>query len=106
MAIPIARMQACGRFHVPGVREPVTGYHVRHALGLLDPRQRATVEGYLRTGCEGKPPPASTLDALREAVLETVRNAKRAVHEGTIRHRVRNVPSRESEVAQAIPVDR
>jgi hypothetical protein len=85
MAIPIARMQGCGRFHVPGVREPVTGYHVRHALGLLDPRQRATVEGYLRTGCEGKPPPASTLDALREAVLETVRNAKRATPEGAAR---------------------
>jgi hypothetical protein len=68
--------------------------------------QRATVEGYLRTGCEGMAPPASTLDALRAAVLDTVRNAKRAVPEGTIRHRVRNVPSRESEVAQAIPVDR
>ena len=44
MPIPIAQMQACGRFHVPGVREPVTGYHVRSALGLLDPMQRATVE--------------------------------------------------------------
>lgn len=85
MAIPIARMQACGHFHVPGVREPVTGYHVRSALGLLDPMQRASVEGYLRTGCEGKPPPASTLEALRDAVLETVRNAKRVVPEGTTR---------------------
>ena len=40
MAIPICRMQACGRFHVPRVREPVTGYLVRHALGLLDPMLR------------------------------------------------------------------
>jgi hypothetical protein len=85
MAIPIARMQACGQFHVPGIREPVTGYHVRSALGLLDPMQRATLEGYLRTGCEGKPPPASTLEALRDAVLETVRNANRATPEGAAR---------------------
>jgi hypothetical protein len=47
--------------------------------------QRATVEGYLRTGCEGKPPPASTLEALRDAVLETVRNANRATPEGAAR---------------------
>ena len=85
MAIPIAQMQACGKFHVPGVRESVTGYHVRNALSLLDPIQRVTVEGYLRTGCEGKPPPASTLEALRDAILETVRNAKRVVPEGTTR---------------------
>ena len=85
MAIPIARMQACGRFHVPGVRESLTGYHVRSALDLLGPIQRATVEGYLRTGCQGKRPPPSTINALRDAILETVRNAKRATPEGAAR---------------------
>jgi len=105
MAIPVSQMQPTGDFHVPGVREPVTGYHVREALALLDPCHRAVVEGYLKASGEGVLPSEETLCALRAAVLETVRNAKRAVPEGTIRHRVRNVPSRESAVAQAIPVD-
>ena len=77
MPIPISQMQASGCFHVPGVRESVSGYHVREALGLLDPMQRLVVEGYLKENCEGKQPPEATLQALREAVVETVQNGKR-----------------------------
>ncbi len=87
MPIPISQMQASGRFRVPGVREPVTSYHVREALDLLDPMQRLAVEGYLKTDCEGKLPPEATLQALREAVMETVQNGKRVVPEGTTRSR-------------------
>jgi len=85
MAIPVSQMQPTGDFHVPGVREPVTGYHVREALGLLDPCHRAAVEGYLKACGEGVLPSEATLCALREAVLETVRNGKRATPEGATR---------------------
>ena len=85
MPIPISRMQATGRFHVPGVREPVTGYHVRKALDLLDPMRRLAVEGYLKVNCEGKLPPEGTLQALREAVVETVQNGQRVSLEGETR---------------------
>jgi hypothetical protein len=85
MPIPISRMQASGRFHVPGVREPVTGYHVRQALDLLDPAERMAVEGYLTANGEGKLPPQATLRALREAVVETVQNGKRICPEGQTR---------------------
>jgi hypothetical protein len=78
-------MQASGRFHVPGVREPVTGYHVRQALGLLDPTERSAVEGYLKANCEGSAPTEATLQALREAVVETVQNGKRICPEGQTR---------------------
>jgi len=85
MPTPISQMQATGRFHVPGVREPVTGYHVRQALDLLDPRQRLAVEGYLKANCDGNLPPKATLQALREAVVETAQNGKRVSPEGETR---------------------
>ena len=85
MAIPVSQMQPTGDFYVPGVREPVTGYRVREALGLLDPCHRAAVEGYLKACGEGVLPSEETLCALREAVLETMRNGNRATPEGATR---------------------
>ena len=85
MVIPVSQMQPTGDFHVPGVREPVTGYHVREALALLDPCHRVAVEGYLKASGEGVLPPDETLCALRKAVLETVRNGKRITPQGATR---------------------
>ncbi|MCL4466229.1 MAG: hypothetical protein M1389_09405, partial [Chloroflexi bacterium] len=72
MAIPVSQLQATGDFHVPGVCEPITGYHVREALGFLDPYHRAAVEGYLKACGEGALPSEEALWALRGAVLQIV----------------------------------
>lgn len=85
MAIPVSQLQPTGDFYVPGVREPVTGYHVHEALGLLDPCHRAAVEGYLKACGEGVLPSEETLCALREAVLQSVRNGKRVAPRGETR---------------------
>jgi hypothetical protein len=85
MVIPVSQMQPTGDFHVPGVCEPVTGYHVREALGLLDPYHRAAVEGYLKACGEGVLPSEETLCVLKEAVLQTVRNGKRVAPRGETR---------------------
>ena len=85
MAIPVARMQGVGKFHVPGLREPVTGYHVRRALPQLEPHARLAVQEYLDRGGAGGLPPEKALRALREAVVETVLNGRRASPEGEAR---------------------
>jgi hypothetical protein len=85
MAIPVAKMQGVGAFHVPGLREPVTGYHVRRALPQLEPCARSAVQQYLDRGGKGKPPPDEVLRALREAVVVTVLNGRRAAPEGEAR---------------------
>lgn len=85
MVIPIVRLQGVGRFHVPGLREPVTGYHVRRALPQLEPRARSAVQQYLDRGGAGELPPEAALNALREAVVETVLNGERATPDGATR---------------------
>lgn len=85
MAIPVVRMQGVGRFTVPGLREPVTGYHVRRALPRLEPGVRAAVQAYLDRGGEGALPPEAVLRVLGEAIVATVLNELRAVPEGTTR---------------------
>ncbi len=82
MAIPIHEMQATGEYKVPGLHQPVTGYHVREAVKLLGTRDRVAVQQYLARGGKGNLPPAPTLAALRSAVEETVLNGKRATPEG------------------------
>ena len=85
MAIPVVRLQGVGRFRVPGLREPVSGYHVRQALPQLEPRARSAVQQYLDRGGAGELPPESALDALREAVVEAVLNGERAAPSGATR---------------------
>lgn len=86
MAIPIARVQACGHFHVPGVMEARDGPPRPECAGPAGSDAEGCsgrlLENRLRGG---EPPSASTLEALRDAVLETVRNATRVAPKGTTR---------------------
>ena len=82
MVFRVEALMPCGAFHVPGLREPVTGYHVRAALENLHPRERCLVEAYLANEGRGSLPPPSALAALRQAVLETVHNGQPAASRG------------------------
>lgn len=78
MAIPVFKLQACGRFHVPGARQLLTGRDVQRAVCELPPEYRIQVETYIRSGESKVLPPAPALQALKEAMLAIARNEEQA----------------------------
>jgi len=85
MAIPVFKLQASGRFRVPGTRHLVSGREVRRAVRELPFQYRAAVEAYIRSDGAGALPPAPALQALKRAVLKAAQNGKRATPEGATR---------------------
>ena len=83
MVIPIRELQATGEYRIPGMRETVTGYHVRQAVKRLTRRDRHAIQRYIAGGGHGKLPPGQALEALREAVVEGLSNGKRTTPKGS-----------------------
>jgi len=70
MPIPVFQMQGSGAFHVPGLCEPIRGYHVHQALDSLPHFHRSAVQRYLRAGGLSTLPPSETLQALKLALIQ------------------------------------
>ena len=83
MVIPIRELQPTGEYHLPGMREPVTAYHVRLAVKRLATRDRHAIQRYIGGGGQGKLPPGPALEALRAAVEECLLSGKRTAPKGS-----------------------
>ena len=77
MPTPVFQMQGSGAFHVPGLRETISGYHVHQALDSLPRFHRSAVQRYLRTGGLSTLPPSESLQALKLALIETLEQKRR-----------------------------